>query len=115
MRGDRLAIVTTKLRVQAERIVGHLPFGQRFERVYGPARGGALSEKAAMIAQALADFGMPAEQATMIGDRRFDIEGAKANGVRAIGVGWGFGSGDELREAAADAIADSPRDLLSLS
>jgi phosphoglycolate phosphatase len=61
-----------------------------------------------MIADALTDFGARAEQTTMIGDRHFDIEGARANGVRAIGAGWGFGSLDELRAAGADAIVEAP-------
>jgi phosphoglycolate phosphatase len=50
----------------------------------------------------------------MIGDRQFDIDGAKANAVRAIGVAWGFGSVDELRDAGADAIADAPAQLPGL-
>ena len=113
VRGDRLAIVTTKLLVQAERIVAHLPFGSRFERVYGPQSGSPHSEKAAMIAQALVDFGIEADQTTMMGDRRFDIEGAIANRVRGIGVSWGFGSVEELRNAGADAIVDTPQELLA--
>ncbi|HET9033136.1 MAG TPA: HAD hydrolase-like protein [Dokdonella sp.] len=47
----------------------------------------------------------------MIGDRRFDIEGARANSVRGIGVLWGFGSAGELREAGADRIVASPAEL----
>ncbi len=112
-RGTRLAIVTTKLRTHAERIIANLSFGSRFERVYAAAVGSRHSEKAAMIAAALADFATSAGDVAMIGDRHFDIEGARANGVRAIGVTWGFGSRAELREAAADAIVDAPRDLLA--
>jgi phosphoglycolate phosphatase len=67
-----------------------------------------------MIADALADFGASAEHATMIGDRHFDIEGARANGVRGIGVSWGFGSIEELRGAGADAIASLPHELATL-
>jgi phosphoglycolate phosphatase len=67
-----------------------------------------------MIARALADFGVAAADTAMIGDRHFDIEGARENGVRAIGVGWGFGSLDELRDAGADAIAATPADLHDL-
>ncbi|MBN8481174.1 MAG: HAD hydrolase-like protein [Xanthomonadales bacterium] len=111
-RGDRLAVVTSKLREQAERIVAHLPFGNLFERIYGPAQGSRTSEKAAMIAQALADFGAMPAMAAMIGDRRFDIEGARANGVRAVGVEWGFGTRAELEQAGADAIVDSPGRLV---
>ncbi len=40
----------------------------------------------------------------MIGDRRFDIEGARSNAVRSIGVLWGFGAIAELREAGADRV-----------
>lgn len=67
-----------------------------------------------MIAQALADFGVAARDTAMIGDRHFDIEGARANGVRAIGAGWGFGSREELIAAGADQIAVDPVALTEL-
>jgi phosphoglycolate phosphatase len=113
-RGDRLAVVTTKPDLYAEQIVRSLPFGALFERVYAATPGSRDSEKAAMIAQALADFGTRAEDAAMVGDRHFDIDGARANGVRAIGVGWGFGSIDELEAAGAHAIAAAPAHLAGL-
>ena len=113
-RGDQLAVVTTKTDVHAEKIMCTLPFGAHFERVYASKTGSRDSEKAAMIAQALVDFGARAGDAVMIGDRHFDIEGALANDVRALGVGWGFGSLDELREAGAEAIAADPAELLAL-
>lgn len=111
-RGSTLAVVTAKTAGHAVRIVDHLPFGDRFARVYAPAPESARSDKATMIAQALADFGVEARDAVMIGDRHFDIEGAIANGVRAVGVTWGFGSRQELADAGADAIVDAVADLL---
>ena len=109
--GDALAVVTTKPEAQARLIIDHLPFGGAFARVYGPADRHEHRAKSEMIAQALDDFAVRAEHATMIGDRYFDIEGARANGVRALGVAWGFGSVEELREAGADAIAANPLEL----
>ena len=50
----------------------------------------------------------------MIGDRRFDIEGAAAAGVESIGVLWGYGSREELEAEGTDAIADSVAALRSL-
>jgi phosphoglycolate phosphatase len=47
----------------------------------------------------------------MIGDRRFDMEGAVANGVRGFGVLWGFGGREELTLAGATAIANDPGEL----
>jgi phosphoglycolate phosphatase len=107
-------VVTTKVDLHAGKIIRSLPFGAHFGRVYAAAPGNRDSEKAAMIARALSDFGIAAEDAAMVGDRHFDMEGARVNGVRAIGVGWGFGSVEELRDAGADAIAMTPAELPEL-
>ena len=112
--GRSLAIVTTKMQSQAAKIVQHLSFGHHFRAIYGPSGDGQHSEKAQMIAQALSDFDVAPEQAAMIGDRHFDIEGARSNGVRGIGVSWGFGSREELIAAGAQAIAERPADLANL-
>lgn len=113
-RGFTLVVATTKVLPRAQRIVDHLPFGRHFSRVYAPTGEGRHSEKAQMIAQALADFGVAAGDAVMIGDRYFDIEGARANAVRSIGVTWGFGAHGELVEAGADVIATQPSELAAL-
>jgi phosphoglycolate phosphatase len=112
--GHQLAVVTSKPQRHAAPIIAHLPFGDAFLRLYGPSPNSAHSEKASMIAAALADFGARPEQTVMIGDRRFDIEGAVANDVRGIGVLWGFGSRAELEQAGASAIAATPDELAAL-
>ncbi|OOG51035.1 HAD hydrolase-like protein [Rhodanobacter sp. C01] len=112
--GHRLAVVTSKPQRHAAPIIAHLPFGDAFLRLYGPDPGSAHSEKASMIAAALADFGASPGDTVMIGDRRFDIEGAVANRVRGIGVLWGFGSRSELEQAGASAIATTPDELAGL-
>ncbi len=45
----------------------------------------------------------------MVGDRRQDFVAAAANGMRALGVTWGYGSTEEL--ALADRLCDAPADL----
>ena len=112
--GCRLAVVTTKVIVQARKIVAALPFGSAFTQVYGAEPETTHSAKAEMIAQALRDFATLPEHAAMIGDRHFDIAGARATGVRAIGVSWGFGSVEELTQAGAHALAHTPHDLARL-
>lgn len=113
--GHRLAVVTSKTRPHAERIIPHLSFGGAFEKLYAPDPSTARSEKADMIAAAVADFGHAADDAIMIGDRRYDIEGAVANGVRGIGVLWGFGDREELEAAGAWKIVDRPADIAALA
>jgi phosphoglycolate phosphatase len=109
-----LAIVTTKPQPQAQKIIDHLAFGAAFAKVYGPDIKGRHCAKAEMIAQALLDFGAQPQHTTMIGDRHFDIDGARANDVRALGVGWGFGSREELLGAGAEAIAADAQELRNL-
>lgn len=110
-RGNQLAVVTSKIEDQARRIVGNLSFGHHFDAVYGPAMGARSSEKAVLVALALQEMDGSPDNTVMIGDRRFDIEGARANGVPSIGVLWGFGEVEELREAGADHIVVAPADL----
>jgi len=110
----RLAVVTAKTDVYAARIVASLPFGTHFERVYAVGAGSAQCEKAELIARALDELCVAPHASVMIGDRHFDMEGARANGVRAIGVGWGFGDAAELARAGAVAIAQHPHELVAL-
>ena len=64
----------------------------------------------AALAEALAD---PA-QAVMIGDTAYDIDMAKAAGLRALGVAWGYHAPEELIAAGADAVAATPGELMEL-
>ncbi|WNL48305.1 HAD hydrolase-like protein [Dyella sp. BiH032] len=112
--GHELAIVTSKPHRHAAPIVESFPFAKAFSRLYGPDPSSPQSEKASMIAAALADFGAQPERTVMIGDRHFDIDGAVANQVRGIGVLWGFGSRAELENAGAHALAATPAELTAL-
>ncbi len=112
--GHTLGIVTSKPHRHAAPIIAQLPFGKAFLRLYGPDPASPHSEKARMIEAALSDFGAAPKDTVMIGDRRFDIEGAVANHLRGIGVLWGFGSRAELEHAGAAAIAATPDELTRL-
>ncbi|WP_329741610.1 HAD hydrolase-like protein [Dyella sp. A6] len=109
--GHRLAVVTSKPLQHATPIIEALPFGRAFDKLYGPDPRSAHSEKASMIATALADFGAAPTATAMIGDRHFDIEGAVTNSVAGIGVLWGFGHREELQQAGAQAIIATPEAL----
>lgn len=54
------------------------------------------------------------DELLMIGDRKFDVEGAHALGIRCVGVTYGYAQPGELAEAQADFLADSPDELLEL-
>lgn len=65
-----------------------------------------------MIEAALADTGIGPAQAAMIGDTSYDMEMARDAGVFAVGVAWGYHDPAELVAAGAQAVAQSPADLL---
>lgn len=54
------------------------------------------------------------DELLMIGDRKFDVEGAHALGIRCVGVTYGYAQPDELKDAQADFLVDSPDELLKL-
>lgn len=109
--GHRLAVVTAKNEPHARKILGHLPFGHRFDDITGATADGRLSHKPELIAEALGRLGVEAADCTMIGDRRMDMEGAAHHGMRGVGVLWGFGSREELQAAGASHLVESPRAL----
>jgi phosphoglycolate phosphatase len=110
-----LLFVATSKRVDfARRIVTHFGFGQ-FQAVYGAEPGRLRSHKPELIGWILQQHGIDPARAVMIGDRSFDITGAHANRLRAIGVTWGYGTRGELEQAGADGIAESPDELLGLA
>ena len=67
-----------------------------------------------MIETAMAEAGAAPETTVMIGDTSYDIAMAKAAGVLAIGVAWGYHDRAELLAEGADLVADHPSDLLAM-
>ncbi len=78
----------------------HAPPGIPTDRAVG---------KAQILSAALAEMGVAPEDAVMVGDTRLDVEAGRANGMRTIGVTWGYGSREEL--AAADEVI-GPENLI---
>jgi phosphoglycolate phosphatase len=114
-RGSRLYLATAKPEVYALRIVAHFGLHSRLQGVFGSRLDGGLTDKAELIAYILDRTGADAAETVMVGDRRHDMVGARANDVRPIGVGWGYGTHRELREASASSILDAPSELATLS
>jgi phosphoglycolate phosphatase len=111
--GPAAYVVTAKPTVYAERIVRHFALDHYFARVYGVELDGRFDDKADLLAHVLARERLPPDGAVMIGDRAADMMAARANGVRGIGVLWGYGSERELREAGADRLCAEPLALIT--
>ena len=112
--GQRIYVATAKRTDFAERMMHHLGLHKSFSGIYGALPGGGLDEKPELIAHIVKREGLHPGDATMAGDRRYDISAAHANRLRAVGVLWGYGSRQELEEAGADALAATPEELAGL-
>ena len=114
-RGKTHVLATSKPTVFAERILTHFGLSGFFTQTIGSNLDGTRTAKAEVVAHALAQFpDTDASAAVMIGDRHFDMEGAHAAGIDAVGVTYGYGSREELEASGAAALAASPEELLAL-
>jgi phosphoglycolate phosphatase len=99
--GRRLFVATSKPTIYADRIVNHFGLRNHFDQVFGSELDGTRTDKADLLAYALAVTKADPARAIMIGDRRHDVVGARKNGMKSIGVLYGYGSLAELRDAGA--------------
>jgi len=109
--GLPIYLATSKRAIFANRILDHLKFASYFDGIHGSVPSGELDHKPELLAHILSQHGLSPSHSLMVGDRRYDISGAHAVGMRGLGVLWGYGSRDELETAGADQLVDSPADL----
>lgn len=113
--GLHLAVASSKPTVYVEKILEHFGIKKYFEVVVGSELDGRRVNKDEVVQEALLQLfaGKPIEydKIYMIGDRKFDVEGARAQGVESVGVTYGYGGIEELKEARADYIVRSVAEL----
>lgn len=113
-----LAVASSKPTEFACRILRHFEIEQYFEVIVGSEMDGSRGTKEEVVEEALLQLGLlsvPQEDrkrvCAMIGDRKFDIQGAKAYGLTGVGVSFGYAKEGELEAAGADQIVDTVEEL----
>ena len=84
--GLRIYLATSKREIFARRILGNLKFSDYFDGIYGSVPGGKLDHKAELLAHVLSEQNIDPAHGLMVGDRRHDIEGARAVKMRGLGT-----------------------------
>ncbi len=104
-RGVRSFVATSKPQVHAQAICERFGIAPYVEKIAGPPVGGTET-KADIIRQILASIGpYTPGSAVMVGDRRFDVLGARETGLPVIAVGYGYGSAEERKAFPPDFFA----------
>lgn len=112
--GCKISIASSKPTVLVERILDHFDIRKYFDAVVGSNLDGTRTKKEEVVEEALRQLQCIKEKTAMVGDRKFDIEGAKAFGLTGIGVSFGYAVEHELEEAGAEYIVDTVEELKNL-
>ena len=114
-KGKILTIATSKPVEVAVPILEDLKLTPFFHFIGGSSLSGERPHKSDVIRYVIEQLGIQdLSKAVMIGDRCYDVVGAKQEGISSIGVLYGYGSRKELEEAGADQIAATPMDIVTL-
>lgn len=109
-RGYTLMVATSKPEEMSVDILNHFDLAKYFDCICGASLDTSRTNKDDVI-RYLIDQNGRSEHMVMVGDTKYDILGAKANGLPAIGVAWGYGEVAEMQHAGAAAIAHSIEEL----
>jgi phosphoglycolate phosphatase len=104
-------VLTAKMEAYAKKILDHYGLSQYFVRIYGSRPDGSLENKSELISYVLEKEKISPADAVMIGDREYDITGAKDNGFPAVAVTYGYGSREEIAEAGPARTCDDTTSL----
>ena len=113
-KGHALYVATSKPTVFAEQIVDHFNLKRYFKCIYGSELDGSLCDKTSLISHIVYAESISASETIMIGDRKYDIIGAKHNGINGFAVLWGYGTKEELEASGAHTFIKYPRELIPL-
>ena len=116
--GATLAIASSKPTVYVEDILVHFGIREYFDIVVGSELDGRRVHKEEVVAEVLSQLAARGEsdpdKMVMIGDRSFDVEGAKAIGAHCIAVSYGYAQPGELENAGAEIIVRDVEGLRSV-
>lgn len=109
--GKTLAVATSKPEFFTNAILEKYGMSDIFDFVGGSLFDGTRSKKWEVIDYVLSHYGIAPEEALMVGDRMYDVLGAKKCGVPCVGVEFGYAEPGELEQAGAVYVASSPDEL----
>lgn len=109
--GKKLIVATSKPEHFAKIVLEHFDILKYFDFLGGASLDESRSEKNEVMEYAVKTCNIEVSKAVMIGDRHFDIDGAKLFGMDSIGVLFGYGTREELEEAGATYIVSSADEI----
>lgn len=113
-RGYTLMMATGKPHEYARRIAAYFGLGAYLTAIYGAEFDGTRGDKAELLRYAMEKERLVPHECVMVGDRRYDIEGALEVGATPIGVLYGYGTEAELSAAGCEKMANSAAEIVAI-
>ena len=116
-KGKILAVASSKPEKYVEQILEHFEIRKYFTVVTGSEMNETRTDKGEVIAETLRRLGAEDSRSdvVMVGDRSYDVIGARENGLLCVGVSYGYGGREELEAAGAAKVCDTPEELKLLA
>ncbi len=112
--GKRLVVATSKPEETAKKVLKLFELDKYFDYIAGASMNGSEDLKWQILSRAIRSVGGSPEDTILVGDRKYDAEGAARVGCDSLGVLWGHGSREELEAAEFTALAGTPARVLEL-
>lgn len=110
----KLAIVSSKPERFIKRIVSHIGEEELFDYISCPLDDNHPETKSELMERACRNLKLEKSKVIMVGDRRFDMEGAEKSGIKSIGVLYGYGSREELASSGAVYFAENAEEIKNI-
>jgi phosphoglycolate phosphatase len=113
-RNKTCILATSKPIVFAEKILKYLNIDTYFKHAVGSNLEGTFAEKYDIIKYIIENYNLNKSETIMVGDRKYDIIGANKNGIKSIGVLYGYGSRPELENENPEYIINNAKEILEI-
>lgn len=111
----KIMLATSKPEIFAKKILERFDIAKYFDLIVGATLDGSRGEKSGVIKYVLDQFDITNfKEVAMVGDRKFDILGAKKNNIDSVGVTYGYAIGNELIDTNPDYIIDDIKELIKI-
>ncbi len=110
--GYRIAMASSKPEVSCKRILEHFEIADYFDEITGATLDGSRDSKLEVLQEVVRRLSISCmEDALLVGDTCFDVQGAKEAGMKCLGVSYGFGTREDLLENGAIAVCGSMKEV----
>lgn len=113
--GAMQAVTSSKPEIMCKKILARRKLDYKFDLIAGASLDGKRDTKAEVLEDAMVRLSISdRSRVVLIGDTKYDAEGAREVGIDCIGTTWGFGSREEMLPFAPLAVVDTPEEVKAI-